>query len=68
MIELKKYTLCKGGKKEMPMPILNFRLSDREKHDAIWNLLNVDYTEENKWVVDFGIMDIYDGICYSSQI
>ena len=40
--------------------ILNFKLSDNQKHDALWNLLNVDYNEENGWVVTYVICEIYD--------
>jgi chromosome segregation ATPase len=39
---------------------LNFKVSDREKFDAIWTLLNSNYNEENGWVIDYAIVDIYD--------
>lgn len=48
----------KGGQSEMSK--INFKLSDAQKHDAIWALLNEDYNEENDWVVSYGICDIYD--------
>jgi hypothetical protein len=51
---LKNYNL---GGKEM---IFNFKLSDREKFDAIWTLLNPNFNEEGDWTVDFCITDIYD--------
>lgn len=46
-----------GGKSKMT---LNFKVSDREKFDAIWTLLNPNYNEENGWVIDYSIVDIYD--------
>lgn len=50
----------KGGNKPMN-GVMNFKLSDNEKYQAIWNLLNADYyTEENNWAVRYGIMDVYD--------
>lgn len=59
--KLEKYSLnsnIKGGKSEMTK--LNFKLSDSQKHEAIWVLLNDQYTEENNWVITYTILDIYD--------
>lgn len=58
--QLKKYSLNfnKGGKSEMTK--LNFKLSDSQKHDAIWVLLNDKYTEESNWEITYTICDIYD--------
>ena len=42
------------------MPGINFKLSDNQKHDALWALLNTDYNEENNWSVTYAICDIYD--------
>lgn len=59
--KLEKYSLdsnIKGGKSEMTK--LNFKLSDSQKHDAIWVLLNDKYTEEGHWEVNYTILDIYD--------
>lgn len=58
--QLKKYSLNfnKGGKSEMTK--LNFKLSDSQKHDAIWALLNDKYTEESNWEITYAICDIYD--------
>lgn len=39
---------------------MNFKLSDNAKFNAIWSLLNVNYNEANDWVVEYGIVDIYD--------
>lgn len=51
-------TYTKGGQEKMPQ--ICFRLSDAQKHDAIWVLLNPNYNEEGGWVVDYSICDIYD--------
>ena len=48
----------KGGSLEMEQ--LNFKLSDREKFDALWILLNENYNEENEWAIEYSIIDIYD--------
>ena len=39
---------------------LNFKLSDDQKFNAIWSLLNTNYTEEGGWLVEYGICDVYD--------
>lgn len=46
-----------GGNK---MPSINFKLSDGQKHEMLWTLLNPNYTEEGNWTVEYGICDIYD--------
>lgn len=58
--QLKKYSLNfnKGGMSEVAK--LNFKLSDSQKHDAIWALLNDKYTEEDHWEITYTICDIYD--------
>lgn len=62
--EIKEYALKlseqeTGGQSEM-FEKLNFRLSDAEKHDALWSLLNSNYNEEGGWAIDYAICDIYD--------
>ena len=47
-----------GGQSEMPK--INFKLSDNQKHDALWTLLNSDYNEEGGWSVTYAICDVYD--------
>lgn len=39
---------------------MNFKLSDNAKYNAIWSLLNVNYTEANDWMVEYGICEVYD--------
>lgn len=62
MIEqIKEYTSNfqkQGGKSEMTK--LNFKLSDNQKHDAIWSLLNTNYTSESNYEITYAICDIYD--------
>lgn len=48
----------KGGKSEMPK--INFKLSDSQKHDALWDLLNENYNEDHDWEVNYAICEIYD--------
>jgi hypothetical protein len=42
------------------MPTLTFKVSDNQKYDFLWALLNPNYNEENNWTVEYGICDIYD--------
>ena len=42
------------------MPTITFKVSDSQKHDFLWSLLNVNYNEENGWLVEYGICEIYD--------
>lgn len=59
--KIKEYTLnyqLKGGKTKMPK--INFKLSDDDKFDALWSLLNTEYNEESGWIVTYGIVSIYD--------
>ncbi len=37
-----------------------FRLSDDAKYDMLFKLLNPNYNEENAWVQDYVILDVYD--------
>lgn len=62
--EIKEYTaklpeLNTGGQSEM-LEKITFKLSDSEKHDAIWSLINSNYNEEGGWAIDYAICDIYD--------
>ena len=62
--EIKEYTLKLpekniGGQSQM-FEKINFKLSDSEKHNAIWNLINPNYNEEGGWTIEYAICDIYD--------
>lgn len=60
-------TYSKGGQKEMPQ--MNFKLSDSQKFDDLWSLLNPNYTEEGNWTIDYAICDVYDeyALAYSYE-
>ena len=47
-----------GGEKKVSL--LNYKVSDSQKFDALWNLLNTEYNEENNWTITYSICDIYD--------
>lgn len=47
----------KGGKE---MAIETFKISDDQKFNMIWSLLNPNFNEEGDWVMDYCITDIYD--------
>lgn len=61
--KIKEYSNM-GGQSEMK---INFKLSDSQKHDYLWTLLNTEYNEESGWMVTYAISDIYDeyAIAYS---
>ena len=40
--------------------MLNYKLSDNAKFNAIWSLLNVNFSEANNWLVEYDICEIYD--------
>lgn len=64
--EIKKFNLNfqlesnKGGKSEMPDKI-NFKLSDNQKANAIFSLLNPNFNEAGGWEISYGLIDTYDG-------
>lgn len=51
--QIKQY----GGTK---MPTINFKLSDGDKFNALWALLNPEFNEEGNWTVSCGITAVYD--------
>lgn len=46
----------KGGQ-QMNM---TFKLSDGQKLDALWSLLNPNYDENGDWIIDYVVYDVYD--------
>lgn len=44
-----------GGEKSM-----NFKLSDDQKYNMIWTLLNPRFNEENGYAMDYAVCDVYD--------
>ena len=62
-----EYNLTIGGKSVMSK--LNFRLSDSEKFDIIWQAINPNYTEEGEWAINACVCEVYDGyaLCYDYE-
>lgn len=50
----------KYGEGGNTMPDITFKVSDREKYDFLWAILNPNFNEENGWAVECSICDIYD--------
>ena len=42
------------------MDKLTFKLSDGQKEEALWALLNTKFNEENGWVLEYGVCAVYD--------
>lgn len=42
------------------MPVINFKISDGQKYEYLWTLLNPNYSEEGGWTMEFVICDVYD--------
>ena len=42
------------------MPTITFKLSDSQKYDFLWSLLNPAFCEEGGWTVDAVICEVYD--------
>jgi len=49
---------------------VNFKLSDAQKHDALFSLLNESYNEENNWTITYAICDVYDeyAVCWNYEM
>lgn len=56
--QIEKYNLNihNGGKPKM----LNYKLSDCAKFNALWSLLNVNYNEAGEWLIEYDICEVYD--------
>ena len=39
---------------------MNFKLSDNQKYNMLWTLLNNRFNEENEYVMDYAICEVYD--------
>ncbi len=44
-----------GGEKHM-----DFKLSDNQKYNMLWSLLNSRFNEENGYIMDYAVCDVYD--------
>jgi phage shock protein A len=65
--KIKEYSE-KGGQSEVN---IKFKLSDSQKQDAIWALLNPNWNEEGEWTIDYALCDVYDdyalAYCYETS-
>lgn len=61
-IEQYNYKLQEKHNQEVKMHDLKsiFKISDNQKHDILWSLLNPNDDEEHNWEVNYIIYDIYD--------
>ena len=70
METLEKYNLDyhNNDNREEQM-IFNFKLSDSQKHDMLFNLLNPNFNEDGGWIIEYSICDVYDeyAIAYSYE-
>lgn len=39
---------------------MNFKLSDNQKYNMLWTLLNDRFNEENEYIMDYAICEVYD--------
>ena len=39
---------------------MNFKLSDNQKYNMIWSLLNPRFNEENEYIMDYAVCEVYD--------
>ena len=53
--KIKEYSQ-KGGQSE----VFKFKLSDSQKLDALWHLLNPETDVDGYWVITYSICDVYD--------
>ena len=61
MNDLKEVQTFNNKKEEViKMDKLTFKLSDGQKEEALWALLNSKFNEENGWVIEYGICAVYD--------
>ena len=42
------------------MPEINFKISDSQKYDFLFRLLNPNFNEEGGWAMEYAICDVYD--------
>ena len=55
----------KGGKE---MTIEMFKISDNQKYNMIWSLLNPNFNEEGGWMMNYGIDCVYDDYALAYNI
>lgn len=66
---IRNYTKNKKEELIMPMDSTLFRLSDSAKESALWELLNPNFNEENGYVANYYICDVYDdyALCFNKD-
>ncbi len=42
------------------MPSINFKVSDGQKFDFLFNLLNPNFNEAGGWIIEYAICEVYD--------
>lgn len=42
------------------MPSINFKVSDGQKFEFLFNLLNPNFNEAGGWIIEYAICDVYD--------
>lgn len=50
----------KEEKKTMELDKILFRLSDNEKANKIWDLINPNFNADGNWKIDYCILEVYD--------
>lgn len=65
--KIKEFSLETGGKEVMP--VINFKRSDIEGFESIWQSLNPNYTEEAGWEVSYAVCSISENyaLCYNYE-
>ena len=48
------------AKEDIGGQTMNFKLSDNQKYNMIWTLLNTRFNEENEYTLDYAICEVYD--------
>lgn len=54
--KIKEYSE-KGGQSEVN---IKFKLSDSQKANAIWELLNPNHDDEGNWIIEYSVCDVYE--------
>jgi len=58
MSQIEQFEL--NSKEDKGGQTMEFKLSDNQKYNMIWTLLNPRFNEENDYVMDYAVCDVYD--------
>jgi len=58
MSQIEQFEL--NSKEDKGGQTMEFKLSDNQKYNMIWTLLNSRFNEENGYVIDYSICEVYD--------